>query len=477
MPPRPHRARIVLHRRWSIWMPAAALSLAMTGCSVGPNYHAPTMANIPPSWGWKLAEPGDDKIKGDWWKLFGDPTLDDLEARATSANESLKEAVARVDESRATARITESEFFPQLSLDPSVTRFRTPPTVEPPLFTATTYTLPLDLSYEVDLWGRVRRSFEASRAEAQASVADYDTILLSLHGDVATNYFLLRQLDTQIAILRRTLDLRQKAVSILKERVGSGLTAQADLDQAITLAELTQTQLSEAQRQRDDLQDALALLCGEAAPAFHLDPGSLIGIVPTVPLGLPSALLERRPDIASAERRMAAANARIGVAYAAFFPAISLTGQAGYSSFDSGTLLNWQSRLFQIGPQLVLPIVTGGRIESQVKQARSEYDRTGAEYRQTVLVGFREVTDALNDLRSYREQTASLNRAVAAAERTTGTSNQNYNQGLVNYLNVVDAVRVQLEAETQAAQIAALERVATVHLIKALGGGFEFSAK
>lgn len=475
MPPRPLPAGT--DRYPGGWILAGAMALVVAGCSVGPNYHPPVMANIPPSWGWKLAEPSDDKIKGDWWKLFDDPVLNDLETRAAAANQSLREAVARVDASRATARITESEFFPQLSLDPSVTRFRTPPTVVPPLFTATTYTLPLDLSYEIDLWGRVRRSFEASRAEAQASVADYDTILLSLQGDVATNYFLLRQLDVQVAILKRTLDFRQKAVSILQERVTSGLSAEADLDQAVTLAELTRTQLSEAQRQRDDLQDALALLCGEAAPAFHLDPGTLAGVVPTVPLGLPSSLLERRPDIASAERHMAAANARIGVAYAAFFPAISLTGQAGYSSFDTGTLLNWQSRLFQIGPQLVLPIVTGGRIESQVKEARSEYEGAGAEYRQTVLVGFREVSDALNDLRSYREQEESLKKAVAAAKRTTGTSNQNYGQGLVNYLNVVDAERVQLDAETQAAQIAALERVATVHLIKSLGGGFKFSAK
>jgi multidrug efflux system outer membrane protein len=455
----------------------AAASSLLAACSVGPDYRPATVANIPPSWGWKMAEPADDQIKGDWWTLFDDPVLNDLEARATTANQSLKAAVARVDQSRATARITASQFFPQLSLEPAAQRFRTPPTVEPPLFTATTYTLPLDLSYEVDLWGRVRRSFEAARAEAQASVADYDTILLSLNGDVATNYFLLRQLDTQIGILQRTLDLRRKAVSILQERVGSGLSAQADLDQAITLAELTQTQLSEAQRQRADLQDALALLCGEAAPTFHLAPAPLQGVVPKVPLGLPSALLERRPDIAAAERRMAAANARIGVAYAAFFPAISLTGEAGYSSFDTGTLLNWQSRLFEVGPQVVLPILTGGRTEAQVKEARGDYNQTAADYRQTVLVGFREVSDALNDLKSYREQAASLDRAVDAARRTTGTSNQNYNQGLVNYLNVVDAVRVQLEAETQAAQIAALERVATVHLIKALGGGFEFHAK
>jgi len=457
------------------WLILSAGLVLCTGCAVGPNYHRPEVVNIPPSW--KIAEPGDGKLKGDWWTLFDDPVLNDLETRAGSSNQSIKEALARVDGSRATARVSESQFFPQISFDPSATRFRTPPTTLPPEFTATTYTVPLDLSYEIDIWGRVRRSFEAAQAEAQASVADYETILLSLHGDVAVNYFLLRQLDAQIDILRRTSQLRQKAVTILQERVEGGLTATAALDQAQTEAALTLTQLAEARRQRADLQDALALLCGEAAPDFHIAPSLKTGPVPAIPLGLPSALLERRPDIASAERRMAAANAQIGVAYAAFFPAISLTGEAGYSSFSASTLLDWQSRLFTLGPQVVLPILTGGRNQAELKRARSDYERACAEYQQTVLLGFREVSDALNDLHSYREESASLTQAVSAAERTTGTSNQNYNQGLVNYLNVVDADRVQLEAETQAVQVSALQKVATVHLIKALGGGFEFSPK
>jgi multidrug efflux system outer membrane protein len=458
----------------AIW---GASLLFLAGCAVGPNYHRPPVAAIPASYGWKVAEPGDEKIKGDWWTLFRDPVLNDLEVRATAANQSTQAAVARVDASRATARIEESQFFPQISLEPSADRFRTAPTTVPPLFTANIYTLPVDLSYEIDIWGRVRRSFESAQAEAQATVADYATILLSLHGDVAVNYFLLRQLDAEIVILQRTLTLRQKSVDILQERVHGGLTAISDLDQARTQAELTRTQVYEAQRQRDNLQDALALLCGEPAPSFRLAPGDVAGTIPGVPPGLPSALLERRPDIAAAERRMAAANARIGVAYAAFFPAVSLTGEAGYSNFTASTLLNWQSRLFEIGPSIALPILTGGRTEAQVKQARADYNRTCADYRQTVLVGFREVSDALNDLRSYGEQAGSLRRAVEAARGTTQTSNQYYGQGLVNYLNVVDAERVELEAETQEVQAIALQRVATVHLIKALGGGFQASAK
>jgi multidrug efflux system outer membrane protein len=465
-----HVEKQVLKLGRPVWLVSLLL---LTGCAVGPDYRQPAMANIPASYGWKLADPGDGRIKGDWWKLFHDPVLDDLETRATASNQSAQAAVARVDQSRATARITESQFFPQISFAPTAQRFRTPPTEVPPLFTGTIYSVPLDLSYEVDLWGRIRRSFESAQAEAQASAADYYTILLSLHGDVAVNYFLLRQLDAQIDILQRTLQLRQKSVDILQQRVGGGLSPTSDLDQAKTEMELNQTQVYEAQRQRENMQDALALLCGEPAPGFRIDAGRLAGTVPAVPVGLPSALLERRPDIASAERHMAAANARIGVAYAAFFPALSLTGEAGYSSFNASSLLAWQSRLFEIGPSVMLPLLTGGRTESQVKQARAEYNRTCAEYRQTVLVGFREVSDALNDLHSYEQQAASLRRAVNSAQETSRISGQSYSEGLVNYLNVIDAERVELQAETQEVQVLALQRVSTIHLIKALGGGFE----
>jgi len=435
------------------------------------------MANIPPSYGWKLADPSDAAIKGDWWKTFHDPTLDDLEAHATVTSPTVQQAVARVDQSRATARIERSQFFPQTSLDLSGQRLHTPPTVEPPFFTGTIYNAPLDLSYEIDVWGRVRRSFESAQAEAQASMADYLTVLLSLHGDVAVNYFLLRKTDAEIGVLQHTLQLRQKSVEIFEERYKAGLAPSSDVNRARTEMELTQTDLYEAQRDRADLQDALALLCGEAAPAFHLDSGSQTGPIPTVPIGLPASLLERRPDIAAAERRMAAANARIGVAYAAFFPVLSLTGDAGYSSFTAATLLNWESRLFSIGPAVTLPLLTGGRTEAGVQQARAEYNQTCASYRQTVLVGFREVSDALNDLHSYREQAGSLGRAVKSAQATTETSNQSYNNGLVDYLNVVDAERVELEAETKQIQAIALEKVATVHLFKALGGGFVVSPK
>jgi multidrug efflux system outer membrane protein len=448
--------------------------LVLTGCSVGPDYHRPEPeAAVPPAWGWKMATPRDGDIKGDWWKIFQDPTLDQLEAEATGANQDVKGAMARIDQARAVARVSAAAFSPQITLGPSATRFRTPPTEEPPEFTANIIGAPLDLSYEIDLWGRVRRSFEAARAEAQASVADYANILLGVNGDVATDYFLLRQLDAQTLLLQQTVALREKAVKITGDRYHAGISPELDFNRAQTELAQTKIDLTETGRQRDDLQDALALLCGRLAVSFRIPPGPAPALVPPVPLGLPSDLLERRPDIAEAERKMAAANAQIGVAYAAFFPAISLTGEAGYSSFQAGTLLNWQSRFFQIGPELSLPLLNGGRTESEVKEARAAYVNSCAIYQQQVLTAFRDVSDAVNDLHGYGTEALSESDALASSARTLDLAQRSYNNGLVNYLDVVDAQRTDLQIQLQQAQILAQRQMATVHLIKALGGGFD----
>ncbi|HEV2318423.1 MAG TPA: efflux transporter outer membrane subunit, partial [Verrucomicrobiae bacterium] len=325
----------------------AALILWMTGCAVGPNYKRPAVVT-PPDWSWRLAEPNDEAIQSDWWKLFQDPTLNQLETKATGENRQIQAAVARIDQSRSIARITDSRFFPQLSFDPSVKRFHTEQDAVPSQLTENEFTVPLDFSYEIDLWGRIRRSFESARAQAQATVADYYNLLLVLHGDVAINYFLLRQLDAQIVLADDSLKLQQNSVRITAERFHAGLAAELDWDRARAELAQTLTLKTGMQRQRDDLQNALALLCGQPASSFRILAGKLDQSLPVIPLGLPSKLLERRPDIAEAERKMAAANAQIGAAKAAFFPAVSLTGDAGYSSFQAASLLNWESRLFQI---------------------------------------------------------------------------------------------------------------------------------
>jgi multidrug efflux system outer membrane protein len=455
--------------------PALALAGAflLDGCSVGPNYHRPEIAGIPPAWGWKDAAPRDGELKGDWWKAFHDPVLDDLETAATTSNQDLRGAMARFDEARATARLSAADFSPQVNAVPSAMRFRTPPTVLPPEFTATTFSAPLDLSYEIDIWGRVRRSFEASQAEAEASAAEYANVLLGINGDVATDYFLLRQLDASAQILQKTVQLRDKAVQITGQRYHAGISPELDFNRAKTELAQTKIDLADTARRRTDLQNALALLCGRMAPSLQVAPASDTTLLPEIPLGLPSALLERRPDVAEAERRMAAANARIGVAYAAFFPAISLTGEAGYSSFQASTLLNWQSRFFQIGPQLSLPILNGGRTESGVQQSRAAYNASCAAYQQEVLTAFRDVSDAVNDLDGFARESASETDALTAANRSLDLAQRSYTNGLSNYLDVVDAERTALQIQLQAAQILAQRQVATVSLIKALGGGFD----
>jgi outer membrane protein, multidrug efflux system len=461
------KGRIGRGLRWSA-------ILVLTGCAVGPDYHRPAPeVVVPPAWGWKMATPRDSDIKGDWWKMFQDPTLDQLEAEATGANQDVKGALARIDQARAVARVSAAEFSPQITLAPSAIRLRTPPTAVPPDFTANILTAPLDLSYEIDLWGRVRRSFEAARAQAQASVADYANILLGVNGDVATDYFLLRQLDAQTLLLQQTVALREKAVKITGDRFHAGISPELDFNRAKTELAQTKIDLTETSRQRDDLQDALALLCGQLSVSFRIPPGPASALIPPVPLGLPSDLLERRPDVAEAERKMAAANAQIGVAYAAFFPAISLTGEAGYSSFQASTLLNWQSRFFQIGPELSLPLLNGGRTESEVKEARAAYLNSCAFYQQQVLTAFRDVSDAANDLHGYGVEALSESDALASSAKTLDLDQRSYNNGLVNYLDVVDAQRTDLQIQLQQAQILAQRQMATVHLIKALGGGFD----
>ncbi len=462
--------REILNRLGPRVLGGAALLLA--GCSVGPNYHQPEVA-VPAAWGWKDASPQDAAIKGDWWKSFHDPVLDHLEAQALAANQNLRGSFERFNQARAVARIRSADFLPKVSADPSVVRLRTAPTVVPPEFTGNILTTPLDLSYEIDIWGRVRRSFEAAQAEAQASASEYANVLLGINGDVAGDYFLLRQLDDAVKILQQTVLIRQKAVDITEQRYSGGLSPELDYNRAKTELAQTRIDLADTQRRRTDMQDALALLCGQVSTVFQIPPAPVGVTVPEVPLGLPSSLLERRPDVAGAERRMAAANAKIGVAYAAFFPAISLTGEAGYSSFHASDLLDWQSRLFQFGPEVSLPILNGGRSEAGVQEARAGYNAACADYRQEVLTAFRDVSDAANDLEHYAVEATAEKDALAAADKSFDLAQRRYAQGIANYLEVVDAERTDLEIQLEATQILAQRQVSTVHLFKALGGGFD----
>jgi multidrug efflux pump len=474
----------------------AALGLLVTGLllttataragilTVGPDYHAPTNA-APAQYKavdlgeWKEGRPLDNVPKGNWWELFGDTQLNALEAQAMQANQDLQGAVARVDQARETARVSKADLFPYVSLDPGYNRQRYSPNEQPSFgnITATTITTPLDLSYEVDLWGRVRRGFEGARADAQASLAAYYNVLLTLQADVARNYFSLRALDAEIATVTSTVGLRHEQVQLTRGRFEGGIGNELDIAQAETELAATEADAAALARQRDQMENALAILAGQNPSTFHLAALSHADTnwhpqPPEIPAGLPADLLERRPDVAQAERQLAAANARIGVARAAFFPVLTLTGSGGFLSGDVDTLFNWNSRTWSIGPSLSLPIFAGGRNRANYRRSQAAFAETVAAYRQHVLVAFGDVEDSLASIRHLTDQAAAQERAVENARRATALATDRYRSGIVAYISVVDASREALANERINAQLAGQRLIAAVQLIKTLGGGW-----
>ncbi|HUA59501.1 MAG TPA: efflux transporter outer membrane subunit, partial [Verrucomicrobiae bacterium] len=450
--------------------------------TVGPDYHPPTNS-VPAVYkaaelgSWKEGQPLDNVPKGNWWAVFDDTNLDALEAEALQANQGLKAAVARVDQARAAARVARGDLLPALNLDPSYNRQRYSPNEEPSFgpLTANTFSTPLDLSYEVDLWGRVRRGFESARADAQASLAEYYNVLLALQSDVAQNYFALRSLDAEIATVTGTVELRREQVKLVRGRYEGGIGSQLEVAQAETELATTEADAASLAQRRDELENAIAILAGRNPSDFHL-PAQHAGDwapPPEIPAGLPAGLLERRPDVAEAERRLASANAKIGVAKAAFFPVITLTGSGGYVSADVDTLFNWSGRTWSIGPSLSLPIFAGGRNRANYQRSQAAYAEAVALYRQQVLTAFGDVEDSLADIRHLAEQAAAQQRAVTNARRATELAEDRYRSGIVSYIEVVDADRDALAAERANAQLAGQRLIASVQLIKALGGGWD----
>ncbi|HEY8965813.1 MAG TPA: efflux transporter outer membrane subunit [Candidatus Methylacidiphilales bacterium] len=460
-------------------------ALALAGCSVGPDYRKPDAAQeAPPAWKeegpWKEAAPRDAIAKGDWWTVFGDPVLDGLEKEAAAANQNLRAAVARVVEARAAARVAAADFFPNITLDPAAQESHSsqnrllPPGSGQVGYTGSTFQVPVDLSYEVDIWGRVRRSFEAYGAEAQATVADYETVLLTLKSDVAQNYFSLRALDTELILLVQTVELRKKARDLAKVRFQGGASSELDLAQAETELASVEAQAASVEANRAKMEHALAVLVGKPPAAFSIAarPLDAKAVPPAIPPGLPSELLERRPDVAAAERRMAEANAKIGVAKAAFFPVVRITGDAGFESKDIGNLLTWGSRSWGIGPSVSIPLFEGGALAANLREAKAAYEEAAARYRQQVLVSFGDVEDGLSGLRILAKQAEAQDRAVASAARADEIAQAQYKSGLVNYLQIVDTERTLLDNQRSAAQLLGQRFVTTVLLVKALGGGW-----
>ena len=446
--------------------------------TVGTDYKKPTQASpaeFRDAPQWKEATPSDALAKGRWWELFADPALDALMERATTNNQSLRAALARFDQARAVARVSRSEFFPALDFNPNADRQRYSPNQQPSFgnLTATTLRTPLDLSYEVDLWGRIRRSLEGARADAQASAADLHNTLLSLQAEVAQNYLTLRATDRQLAVVRRSIALRREARDILQSRVEAGTAPELDLARADTEVAAAETELARHHRTRSSLETALAILTGTPAPVFAVPEfADAAALLPAIPPALPSELLERRPDIASAERQLAAANARIGVAKAAFFPVLRLTGSAGFISAELDSLFNWDSRVWSIGPSLSLPIFAGGRNRANLAKARATFDESVAKYRQQVLVAFGEVQEQLTGLKHLSAEADAIERTRDAARRTHEFARARYDGGIVSYIEVIESQRTLLNSELDAARLLGQRQASTVQLIKALGGGW-----
>jgi hydrophobe/amphiphile efflux-1 (HAE1) family protein/NodT family efflux transporter outer membrane factor (OMF) lipoprotein len=465
-------------------------ALLLSACTVlGPDYERPEVG-VPAAWrdvpqtsgaavAWQQASPADQVPRGAWWRVFGDETLNGLEARAAAGNQDLKSALARIQEARAIVRAANADRLPSATLDPSFARTRYSPNAGLPLPVDVTNDIrvPLDASWELDLWGRVQRSVESAEHESEATIDAYEALRLVLHADVAIGFFTLRALDLEQQTLERTVQLRSQGLGLLQARLRAGNAT--DLDVARAEVELSSAQADRAAvaRARSEVQSSLAVLVGEPASSFEIAlPIAGSAEPPSVPPGLPGDLLERRPDVAGAERRLAASNARIGVAEAGFFPTVRLTGYAGVESKDVDGLFDLESNIWSIGPSLSLPIFQGGRNQANLRRSRAAFEESVAAYRQSVLVAFKEVQDALTATRLLAEQGAAIERTVEASRRASQLARTRFDAGYVGYIDVIDSQRTELVAERAAAQVAGLRFVATVQLIKSLGGGWNSRA-
>lgn len=451
------------------------------GCAVGPHYSRapvptpPVYKEIPP--GWETAQPSDQMARGKWWEIFNDPQLNALEEKINISNQNLKAAQAQFIQAREQVRYNRADYYPTVTLGASATRVRQ--SENRPLKGSTTdYTdlvLPVDVSYEADVWGRVRKTVEASRENAQASAADLESVSLSLHAELALDYFELRSLYAESKLLDSTVDEFEKALQLTQNRYKGGIASAVDVAQAQTELETTRAQAIDLHVQRAQNEHAIATLVGEPASTFSLAVSPTLEAPPVIPPGIPSQLLQRRPDIAAAERRMAEANAQIGVAKTAYYPSLSLTGGTG---FEGSSITNWfsgPSVLASLGASAVGTVFDAGRRRSLTNQAQAAYDQAVANYRETVLNAFQEVEDNLAALRILENETKTQDAAVAAAEHSLQLSTNRYKGGVSNYLEVITAQNTALTDQRASVDILRRRTAAAVLMIKALGGGWDAS--
>jgi multidrug efflux system outer membrane protein len=462
----------------------AGVALIGACAAVGPDYKRPE-ASLPPAFEntgpWKVAQPGDLLERGDWWTLFNDPVLDELERTAKQQSPTLAAYAARVDQARAAAGIADSFRYPEVGVGVVAGRYQAAqdrPDQPSKQLTNTQYQndvfrVPIVVSYEVDVWGRVRRQSEAARARADASAAEYQTVALTLESEIATTYFRLRQADEEMRIFAQSIELLQRARDLVAKRKAGGVASELDLARADTELELTVAGLDEVKRRREELRLALAYLLGRLPESFPIEQAAFEAKPPAIPVGLPATLMERRPDIAEAEKSLMARNAEVGVAKAAYFPAIRLTGAVGFESSDLSQLTDGSNVIWNIGASLFQPVFNAGRTGFDVTRAKASYDEGVANYRNRLLRAFREVESALSALQTLDAQSAHQVAAQQGAAKAVRLADLRYRAGLVIVVEVIDAQRTALRADREALAVKGAQLVSTVSLIKALGGGWQ----
>jgi multidrug efflux system outer membrane protein len=474
-------------KRVAISFALALLALA-AGCTVGPRYSRPAAPTpAPDAWReqppWQQAAPKDSIPKGAWWQVFNDTALDSYEQQLLHANQSLEAARDRLSQARSLARIATADVFPQLSTDPSALRERG--SGNRPLngvvqstrpYTQNVFAIPFSLSYEADLFGRVGHNVEAANASLQSTAADLQNVQLVLTAELAADYFTLRELDAEFQVVQESVGYQRKGLDLLNHRHEGGIASGLEVAQQAAVLDATLSQLALVQQTRAQYEHAIAVLLGQPASTLSLPAAPLRATPPPVPLGVPSDVLERRPDIATAERQMALQNAQVGIASTAFYPHITLSGSGGLQSKDLSLLFNAPSFVWSLGADALQPIFEGGRNRANLAAARAAYDQSVANYRQSVLTAFQEVEDGISNLSTLSQALATQAAAVEDARRALEIANNRYIGGVTSYLDVITAQTTLLTSQRLETQLLGQQMVSSVFLVKALGGGWEASA-
>ena len=472
----------------------ACLTVA-AGCTVGPRYARPVApAPAPDTWKtqppWQEAAPKDAIPKGAWWQVFQDPTLNAYEQQLLQANQSLVAARDRLNQARSLARIATAAYFPQVAADPSAVRERgsgnRPLNGAAPVISANgtqpvrpysqnVFTIPFNVTYEADLFGKVRKNVEAANASLQSSAADLGNVQLVLSAELAADYFTLRELDAEYQVVEESVGIQRKALDLLNYRHEGGIASGLEVAQQATLLDATISQAALVAESRAQYEHAIAVLVGQPAPSFSVPVAPLRTVPPAVPLGIPSDVLERRPDIATYERQIAYENAQVGLARAAFYPRITLSGAGGIESTALSSLFSAPSLFWSLGADALEPVIQGGRNRANLAAARAAYDESVANYRQTVLTAFQQVEDGISNLTTLSQALSTQSAAVADARKALEIANNRYVGGVTNYLDVITAQTTLLSNQRLETQLLGQQLVSTVYLVKALGGGWDAS--